>query len=173
MTWFSEYSASPRRHLASSAIRCPSVDRFAGFSVPSRVSGQRSSLCDAPLPSTRSRRAQFPGFTGTTKTLRLPVCTYPVPYGFGSRLHVLLRVRIRHGAPGAAKVRCRAWGVSSAGFPVPAACTWARTGSLRFPGAPSHTFARIFDPGRIGRTSPLSVLPMLPPGPIHRRLQQL
>jgi hypothetical protein len=56
--------------------------------------------------------------------------------------------------------------------PSPAACTGARTGSLRFPGAPSHTFARISDPGRTSRTSPLSVLPMLPPGPIRRRLQQ-
>jgi hypothetical protein len=73
MTWFSEYSASPRRRLARSAIRCPSVDRFAGFSVPSRVSGQRLSLRGASLPSTGSRRARFPGFPGTMKTLRLPV----------------------------------------------------------------------------------------------------
>jgi len=172
MTWFSEYSASPRRRLASSAIRCPSVDRFVGFSVPSRVSGQRSSLRGASLPSAGSRRARFPDVRGTMKALRLPVCAYPVPYGFGSRLHVLLRVRVRHGAPAAAKVRSRAWGIWSAGLPSPAACTWARTGSLRFPGAPSHTFARISDPGRTSRSSPLSVLPMPPPGPIRRRLQQ-
>jgi hypothetical protein len=118
MTWFSEYSASPRRRLASSAIRCPSVDRFAGFSAPSRVSGQRSSLRDASLPSIGSRRARFPDFSGTTKALRLPVCVYPVPYGFGSRLHVLLRVRVRHGAPAAAKVRSRARGLWSAGLPL-------------------------------------------------------
>src|SRR4051794_39330400 len=118
MTWFSEYSASPCRRLASSAIRCPSVDRFAGFSAPSRVSGQRSSLRDASLPSIGSRRARFPDFSGTTKALRLPVCVYPVPYGFGSRLHVLLRVRVRHGAPAAAKVRSRARGLWSAGLPL-------------------------------------------------------
>jgi hypothetical protein len=172
MTWFSEYSASPRRRLASSAIRCPSVDRFAGFSVPSRVSGQRFSLRGASLPSIGSRRAQFPDFSGTMRALRPPVCAYPVPYGFGSGLHVLLRVRVRRGAPAAAKVRSRARGLWSAGLPSPAACTWACTGSLRFPGAPSYTFARLFDPGRTSRSSPLSALPMLPPGPVRRGLQR-
>ena len=54
--------------------------------------------------------------------------------------------------------------------PGPAICTWARAGHLRFPGAPSHTFARFSDPGRTGRTSPLSVLSMLPPDPTRRRL---
>jgi hypothetical protein len=106
------------------------------------------------------------------KALRLPVCAYPVPYGFGSGLHVLLRVRGRRGAPGAAEDHFRAWRVWSAGFPSPAICTWARTGSLRFPGAPSHAFARPSDPGRIGRTSPFAVLSMLPPGPTRRRLQR-
>src|SRR3954453_16768496 len=139
---------------------------------PSRVSGQRSSLRDASLPSIGSRRARFPDFSGTTKALRLPVCVYPVPYGSGSRLHVLLRVRVRHGAPAAAKVRSRARGLWSAGLPPPAGLPGGTHGSLRFPGAPSHTFARISDPGRTSRTSPLSVLPMLPPGPIRRRLQQ-
>ena len=37
-------NATSRRRLAKSAIRRPCVDRFAGFSVPSRVSGQRFSL---------------------------------------------------------------------------------------------------------------------------------
>jgi hypothetical protein len=115
MTWFSEYSASPRRRLASSAIRCPSVDRFAGFSVPSRVSGQRSSLRDASLPSTGSRRARFPDFTGTMKALRLPVRAYPVPYGFGSRLHALLRVRFAMALP---KRRRSAVGPGEFGQPV-------------------------------------------------------
>ena len=131
MTWFSEYSASPRRRLASSAIRCPSVDRFVGFSVPSRVSGQRSSPRGASLPSAGSRRARFPDVRGTMKSLRLPACAYPVPYGFGSRLHVLLRVRVRHGAPAAAKVRSR-WGIWSAGLPSPAACTWHARGLSGF-----------------------------------------
>ena len=77
MTWFSEYSASPRRRLASSAIRCPSVDRFAGFRVPSRVSGQRLSLRGASLPSAGSRRARFPVLIGyyegaTTSRVRVP-----------------------------------------------------------------------------------------------------
>src|SRR5271166_3757696 len=55
--------------------------------------------------------------------------------------------------------------------PVPAFGTWARTGYLRFPGVPSHTSARLSDPGRTGRTSPFAVRPMLPPGPTRRRLQ--
>ena len=172
MTWFSEYSASPRRRLARSAIRCPSVDRFAGFRVPSRVSGQRFSLRDASLPSAGSRRAQFPVLISTMKALRLPVCAYPVPYGFGSRPRVLLCVRVRRGAPGAAEDRCRARGIWAAGLPSPAIYTWARTGSLRFPGVPSHTFARFQDPGRTGRTSPFAVLSMLPPGLPRRRLQR-
>jgi hypothetical protein len=116
MTWFSEYSASPRRRLASSAIRCPSVDRFAGFSVPSRVPGQRSSLRDASLPSIGSRRARFPDFPGTMKALRLPVRAYPVPYGFGSRLHALLRVRFAMALP---KRRRSAVGPGEFGQPVP------------------------------------------------------
>jgi hypothetical protein len=172
MTWFSEYSASPRRRLASSAIRCPSVDRFAGFSVPSRVSGQRFSLRGASLPSTGSRRARFPDFPGTMKALRLPVRAYPVPYGFGSRLHMLLRVRARRGAPGAAEDRSGPGALGQPVCPSPAVRTWTRTGSLRFPDVPSHTFARLSDPGRTGRTSPLAVLPMLPPGPTRRRLQR-
>src|SRR5271166_3268344 len=117
MTWFNEYSASPRRSLAKSAIRCPSVDRFAGFSVPSRVSGQRFSLRGAPLPSAGSRRARFPDLTGTMRALRLPARAFPVPYGFGSGLHMLPRVRDRRSAPGAAEDRIRAWGTWSAGLP--------------------------------------------------------
>jgi Transposase IS66 family len=55
--------------------------------------------------------------------------------------------------------------------PDPAIRMWARTGSLRFPGAPSHTSARFPDPGRIDETSPFAVPLMLPPGPTRRRLQ--
>ena len=117
MTWFSECSATPRRSLAKSAIRCPAVDRFAGSSVPSHVSGQRFSLRDAPLPSVGSRRARFPDFTSTMRALRLPARAYPVPYGFGSGFHVLLHLRVRQGAPGAAEGRFRAWGAWSAGLP--------------------------------------------------------
>src|SRR5664279_819816 len=98
------------------------------------------------------------------KALRLPVRAYPVPYGFGSGLHMLLRVRVRRGAPGAAEDRFRAWGSWSAGPLDPAICTWARTGYPRFPGVPSHTFARFPDPGRTDRTSPFAVPSMLPPG---------
>jgi hypothetical protein len=172
MTWFSEYSATPRCSLAKSAIRCPPVDKFAGSSVPSHVAGQRVSRRGASLPSIGSRRARFPDFAGTMNALRLPARAFPAPYGFGSGLHVLPCLRARRGAPGAAGT---AFGPGLFGPPVcpsPAICTWARTGSLRFPGGPSHTSARLSDPGRIGRTSPVAVLSMLPPVPTRRRLQR-
>ena len=90
MTWWSEHSAVPRFVLAKLAIRCRFVDRFAGFRVPSRVSGQRFSTHDASLPSIGSRRARFPDFIGTMKALRLPARANLVPYGFGSRPHAPL-----------------------------------------------------------------------------------
>src|ERR1700720_3232260 len=51
MTWCSEDSATPRFVLASSAIRCRFVDRFVRLRVLSRVSRQRFSPHDTPLPS--------------------------------------------------------------------------------------------------------------------------
>jgi hypothetical protein len=64
-------------------------------------------------------------------------------------------------------------GLWSAGLsPYPAGCAWTGAGSLRFPGNPSHTFARLSDPGRTEGTSPLAVPPVLPPDPTRRRLQR-
>ena len=66
-------------------------------------------------------------------------------------------------------------GPGSFGQPVslcPASRMRLRTGSFRFPGDPSHTFALFRDPGRSDETSPLAVLSMLPPVPTRRRLQQ-
>src|SRR6185312_11189556 len=79
MTWCSEYSAVPRCLPARSAIRCRSVDRFVGFSVPSHVSLQRFSPRDASLPSVGSQRARFPDFAGTMKALRPPPQACPGP----------------------------------------------------------------------------------------------
>jgi hypothetical protein len=45
------------------------------------------------------------------------------------------------------------------------------TGLLRFPGNPSRTSAVLQDPGRTEKTSPISILSMLPPHPTKRRLQ--
>ena len=50
---------------------------------------------------------------------------------------------------------------------------WARAGSHRFPGDPSHAFALLQDPGRADKTSPLAVLPMLPPAYPNRRPQRV
>jgi hypothetical protein len=49
MTWFNEYNATPGLLLASSAICCCFVYRFAGFSVPSRVSHQQFSSMASPF----------------------------------------------------------------------------------------------------------------------------
>jgi hypothetical protein len=42
--------------------------------------------------------------------------------------------------------------------------TWGQAGALRFPGDPSRAFALLLDPGRADKTSPLTVLSVLPPG---------
>jgi hypothetical protein len=63
------------------------------------------------------------------------------------------------------EVAQQAWVVGSAGVPTPGVLrSWTRAGDHRFPGDPSYAFALLHDPGRAGRTSPLAVLPMLPPG---------
>ena len=49
---------------------------------------------------------------------------------------------------------------------------WARAGSRRFPGDPSHASALLQDPGRVDRTSPLAVLPTPPPAYPNRRPQR-
>ena len=81
-------------------------------------------------------------------------------------------VRARRGAPGEAENHCRAWELWSAGLPLPASRMRLRTGSPRFPGDPSHTFALFPDPGRTDETSPLAVPSVLPPVLTRRRLQQ-
>ena len=153
MTWCSEYSAVPRCLLARSAIRCRSVDRFAGFSVPSRVSLQRFSPRGASLPSVGSQRARFPDLTGTMKALRLPT-PHPGRFWFATGFRAALRGSCspkRSRADGGA---ARAWAVWSAGGPVPAGVRVDGVGSHRFPGDPSRTFALLQDPGRISGPSP-------------------
>jgi hypothetical protein len=49
MTWCNEYRATPGFFLASSAICCRFVYRFAGFSVPSHVSRQQFSSKASPF----------------------------------------------------------------------------------------------------------------------------
>ena len=71
-----------------SAIHRRFVDRFVGFSVPSRVS-RRWVSHGAPLPSHGWPR--FPTVSSTMKALRLPVRAFPIRYGFRFRLHMLLR----------------------------------------------------------------------------------
>jgi len=80
------------------------------------------------------------------------------------------RLCARRSAPAERGGRSQAWDLVQPAIPVPGmAHPWARVGSLRFPGAPSYAFALLQDPGRVGKTSPLAVSPMLPPDPTRRR----
>jgi hypothetical protein len=119
MTWWSEHSAVPRFVLASSAIRCRFVDRFAGSRVPSRVSGQRFSTHGAPLPSAGSRRARFPAFPGHMRALRLPARAAGSLILFGRRSHALLHLFVLAEALlGRRGGRSQAWNHCSAGVPI-------------------------------------------------------
>ena len=77
--------ATPRFVLASSAIRCRFVNRFVRPRVLSRVSRQRFSPRDAPLPSVGSRRVRFPDVISTMRALRPPLSASPVAYLFRFR----------------------------------------------------------------------------------------
>jgi hypothetical protein len=132
MTWWREHSAVPRFVLAKSAIRCRFVDGFVGFRDPSHVSGQRFSTHGVSLPSGGSRRARFPAFAGTMKALRLPARAILPPYGFGCRLHALLRLFVIAKAllTGVEDAR-QAWNSWSAGVPYnPACCARGRERDL-------------------------------------------
>ena len=77
--------ATPLFDLASSAIRCRFVDRFARLKVLSHVARQRFSPRDAPLSSIGSRRDQFSDVISTMRALRLPTHASPVTYLFRFR----------------------------------------------------------------------------------------
>src|SRR5215472_11610870 len=74
-----------RNALASSAIRCRFVNRFARPKVLSHVARQRFSPRDAPLSSIGSRRDQFSDVISTMRALRLPTHASPVTYLFRFR----------------------------------------------------------------------------------------
>lgn len=154
--WCSENSAWPRLLLASSAIHCRFVDRFAGSSVPSRVARQWLSSRDAFLPSAGSRWARFPGVSSTMKALRLPAPHDPDAHGVRDRAPRLsprsCSPRRSRSAGDAARARTH-W---SPGRPLcRVLVAWANTGSPRFPGGPSHASAKLQDPGRTPTEKPL------------------
>ena len=146
-----------------------------GSRVPSSVSGQRVSTRGASLPSAGSRRARFPDVISTMETLRLPARAHPVPYGFGSRLHVfLLSFVLAEALPVSVEVAHRAWAFGQPACPFSGVLhPWARAGRHRFPGDPSYALALLQDPGRADETSPLTASSMLPPGTEHRRPQRV
>ena len=130
MTWCSEHSAVPGFVLAKLAIRCRFVDRFVGFRAPSHLSGQRFSARGVPLPSAGSRRARFPVFNGTMRALRLPARADPVPYGFGSGLHALLRCSCSPRRSRRARRMPAGAGVLVSRVPVSGVCTRGRERDL-------------------------------------------
>ncbi len=155
------------------AIHRRFVDRFVGSSVPSRVSRRwvsRSwrppSLAWVPAVPVPHGQRYYEGTTTSGARIPDPLWfPFRVPHTSPSFvLAVALPERRRTTA-----------GPGSFVQPVslyPAYRMRLRTGSLRFPGDPSHTFALFPDPGRTGDTSPLAVPSMLPPVPTRRRLQQ-
>ncbi len=83
-------------------------------------------------------------------------------------------VRVRRGAPDEHGGCSSGLGRWSAGVPLSGVLhPWARAGSLRFPGDPSYAFALFQDPGRAGRTSPMTVLSTPPPVYPNRRPQRV
>ncbi len=172
MTWCSENRTVPGFLLASSAIHCCFVDRFAGSIVPSRVSLQWLSAHGASLPSFGSRRARFPALSGTMKALRLPTRVSMVAYWFASTAHAILPRSCPpwRSRKGGGLFRARALVDRLPRCPVCRA--WTRLGSLRSSGDPSRAFAPFQDPGRADAPLPVAVTSMLPPLSGRRRPRQ-
>src|SRR5271156_1130111 len=156
MTWWSEHSAVPRFVLAELAIRCRCVDRFVGSRVPSHVSGQRlSTQCRPPsldrVPASPVPRLHQYYEGATTSRPREPG---PLWFRFQAPRAppVFVFAVALLTSPEEARQARNIW---SAGVPIPGmAHPWARAGSHRFPGDPSHAFALLQDPGRAGKISP-------------------
>jgi hypothetical protein len=172
MTWCSEYSAVPRCRLARSAIRCRSVDRFAGFSVPSRVSLQRFSLRGASLSSVGSQRARFPDLTGTMKALRLPsqACPGPLWVRFQAPQASLCSCSPQRSRRG--RVRVRAWALMSRAA-LSGTLPEDLLGISQVPWRSIPDLCPALGPRLDQQDLAMAVLPVLPPGPTHRRLQRV
>jgi hypothetical protein len=151
MTWFSEYSASLRRCLAKS------------LSVVLQWTGSQGSVSPPvfPVNGSLSMAPPFPppgpGEPGSP--------TSQVLWGHYDFLRVHSRSLmdsvpgstcssafvVAEALPARRRTASRPGVLGQPVSPIPAVCTWARTGYLRFPGVPSHTSARLSDPGRIGQ----------------------
>jgi hypothetical protein len=172
MTWCSEYSAVPRCLPARSAIRCRSVDRFVGFSVPSHVSLQRFSPRDASLSSVGSQRARFPDFAGTMKALRLPsqACPGPLWVRFQAPQASLCSCSPQRSRRG--RVRVRAWALMSRAA-LSGTLPEDLLGISQVPWRSIPDLCPALGPRLDQQDLAMAVLPVLPPGPTHRRLQRV
>jgi hypothetical protein len=153
ITWLNEYRATPGFLLASSAICCRFVYRFAGFSVPSRVSRQQFSSMTSPFSPAGPidlvpRLRRYYGDATPSWIANRSLMISP-PGSRASLAFVLSLTRSRRTGenpfgPGA--FRCR--------IPPFRPFHADNTGLLRFPADPFHTSAVFQDPGRIETSSP-------------------
>jgi hypothetical protein len=106
-----------------------------------------------PLPSTGSPRVEFPGFVGDYEALRHPTDRPPALRDcFAWPYHPVRLSALRSGPT-------PAWGQGPSGLAVPSRqllSRWSRRVS-QVPREPSWTYAVFSDPGRTGRTSPVTV----------------
>ena len=99
------------------------------------------------------------------KALRLPACTCLLPYLFGRRSHAPSFVRVRRGALDECGGHSPSLGQFIVRRPVlPACCDVGTSRISQVSWRSIHAFALLLDPGRADKTSPLTVLSVLPPG---------
>ena len=176
MTWCSVDSATPRFVLASSAIRCRFVDRFVSLRVLSRVSRQRFSPHDTPLPSIGSRWVQFPDVTGRIEVLRLPITHSRSLICFASEAHAAPSIRVSQLAlalPEGQRVPSGP-GRCSAGDPIAGLLSRGRERDL--PGSQAIRpvpLPRSRTPAEPAIPCLTTVSSMLPPLPSQRGLQRI
>ena len=105
------------------------------------MSQQRVHVLDASLPSAGSPRAEFPGFLGTIKALRLPAA---LPAALRFLRLAVPREHARFAPVAVACVRRRAWGWSPG---IPVRDFFRGDGRIsQVPGEPQFPFAHVLRP---------------------------
>ena len=165
-----------RNALASSAIRCRFVDRFARPKVLSHVARQRFSPRDAPLSSIGSRRDQFSDVISTMRALRLPTHASPVTYLFrfrgprdssSVRARRCQRSRAVGGGPATGQDHC-----SAGDLKLPAHLHVDASGTSQVPRRPILCLCPVPRPRPDRRTLAITVSSMLPLLTGKQRLQR-
>ena len=158
--------AVPAFVLASLAIRCRFVDRFAEPKVSSRVSRQRLSSRGAPFPRAGPGEPSSPRSAVLWRRYDFPPTHPRSLICFASGVRAILRSSCspwRRSRMIGGPIRARAFGQPAAH--LPAHSHWTQAGSRRFPGDPSHAFAPVQDPGRTDDPHPDGVVDAAPAQP--------